>query len=229
MNNLTNEKAVIYNSVLVIDDHKMVTNGVKLTIGPLFKHFYVAHDGAAAISKAAQYHPELIITDFFLPDTHGDTLVRQLKYSYPSTKILAYSFSYAPDTIIKMLKSGVNGYVIKKEDDDEFINAIHLLMQDRDYFCKEARLHIVNRFTTSTDDYAIKHIIANIQFSGKELEMIRLLCKQMSSKEISNHLHLSERTVEQYRSNVMRKVKAKNLAGVIKFAIQNGVMMLEDL
>ncbi|MGN7787086.1 response regulator [Niabella sp. 22666] len=229
MNNLMNEEAAIYNSVLVIDDHKMVTNGVKLIIGSLFQHFYVAHDGASAMHKVALHAPELIIIDFFLPDTHGDALVRQLKYKHPSTKILAYSFSYTPDTIIKMLKSGVDGYVIKKEDDDEFINAIHLLMQDRDYFCKEARLHIVNRFATSTDDYAIKHIIANIQFSGKELEMIRLLCKQMSSKEISNHLHLSERTVEQYRSNVMRKVKAKNLAGVIKFAIQNGVMMLEDL
>ncbi|HTG55944.1 MAG TPA: response regulator transcription factor [Niabella sp.] len=224
-----NEKATKYHSVLVIDDHKMITNGIKLIIGSLFEHFYVAHDGASARNKAVLYAPELIITDFFLPDTHGDTLVRQLKYNNPSTKILAYSFSYTPDTIIKMLKSGVNGYVIKKEDDEEFINAIHLLMQDRDYFCKEARLHIVNRFTTSTDDYAIKHIIANIQFSGKELEMIRLLCKQMSSKEISSYLHLSERTVEQYRSNVMRKVKAKNLAGVIKFAIQNGVMMLEDL
>lgn len=229
MNNSTNEKAPMYPSVLVIDDHKMVTNGVKLLIGSLFEHFYVAHDGATAIHKAALYAPELIITDFFLPDTHGDVLVRQLKYKHPSIKILAYSFSYAADTIIKMLKSGVNGYVIKKEDDEEFINAIHLLMQDRDYFCKEARLHIVNRFATSTDDYAIKHMIANIQFSGKELEMIRLLCKQMNSKEISTHLHLSERTVEQYRSNVMQKVKAKNLAGVIKFAIQNGVIMLEDL
>ena len=229
MHNLMSEKTATYNSILVIDQHKMVTNGMRLIAGSLFKQFHVAHDGAAAVSKALQYVPELIIIDFFLPDIQGDALVRQLKYKLPSTKILAYSFSYTPDTIIKMLKCGVNGYVIKKDEDEEFINAIHLLMQDRDYFCKEARLHIINRFTTSTDDYAIKHIIANSQFSGKELELIRLLCKQMNSKEISNHLHLSERTVEQYRSNIMRKVKAKNLAGVIKFAIQNGVIMLEDL
>ncbi len=229
MHNSMNEKAATYNSILVIDNHKMVTNGIKLISGSLFKQFHVAHDGASAASEALQYAPELIIIDFFLPDIQGDALVRQLKYKLPSTKILAYSLSYAPDIIIKMLKCGVNGYVIKKDDDDEFINAIHLLMGGRDYFCKEARLHIVNRFTTSTDDYAIKHIIANIQFSGKELELVRLLCKQMNSKEISTHLHLSERTVEQYRSNVMRKVKAKNVAGVIKFAIQNGVLMVEDL
>ncbi len=219
----------MYHSILVIDNHKMVTNGIKLIAGSLFKEFHVAHDGAAATSKALRYAPELIVIDFFLPDIQGDVLVRQLKYKLPSAKILAYSFSYAPDTIIKMLKCGVNGYVTKKDDDDEFINAIHLLMEGRDYFCKEARLHIVNRFSTATDDYAIKHIIANSQFSGKELELIRLLCKQMNSKEISIHLHLSERTIEQYRSNIMRKVKAKNLAGVIKFAIQNGVLMVEDL
>ncbi|WP_162902900.1 response regulator [Taibaiella koreensis] len=224
-----NEKKNTYNSVLIIDDHKMVANGIKLLIGPMFDNFHMAHDGASGMSKALQHFPQLVIVDFLLPDITGDLLVRELKCKIPSAKMLAYSFSYSPDAIIKMLQAGINGYVIKKDEDDEFIRAIHLLMEGRDYFCKEARIHIVNRFSGSPDDYVNNHLIANTKFSGKELELVRLLCKQRTTKEISKHLHLSERTVEQYRSNITRRIGAKNLAGVIKFALQHGVIQLEEL
>ncbi|MCF3108990.1 response regulator transcription factor [Niabella sp. CC-SYL272] len=218
-----------YKSILVIDDHKMVANGIKLIAGRLFESFYMAHSGASGMSQALQNFPELIIVDFYLPDIPGDSLVRQLKEKLPSARIMAYSFSYSPDIIIKMLKAGIDGYIIKREDDEEFIKAIHMLMRGRDYFCKEARAHIVNRFSTATDDFTVKHLIGNTKFSGKELELIRLLCKQMTTKEIGHYLSLSERTIEQYRSNIMRKLNAKTLAGVIKFAIQNGVVMLDEL
>lgn len=219
----------MYKSVLVIDDHKMIANGIKLLIGNLFQNFYMAHNGADGMSKALQHFPQLVIVDFSLPDTTGDILARELKYKLPTVKILAYTFSFSPGPIIKMFQSGINGYVIKKEDDEEFIKSVKLLMEGKDYFCKEARTHIINRFSGSEDDYSIKHLIANTKFSGKEIELIRLLCKQMTTKEISRHLNLSERTVEQYRSNIIKRVGAKNLAGVIKFALQNGIVQLDEL
>lgn len=218
-----------YNSVLVIDDHKMVVNGIKLLIGDLFDSFYMAHDGATAKSLALKHNPQMIIVDNFLPDTTGDMLVRDLKYKHPAAKILVYSFTYSADVIIKMLQAGANGYVIKKDDDQEFIKAVHLLLQNKEYFSPEARIHIVNRFSGTEDDYSVKHLIANIKFSGKEIEMVRLLCKQMNTKEISKSIGLSERTVEQYRSNIARRIGAKNLAGIIKFALQNGIVQLDDL
>lgn len=218
-----------YNSVLVIDDHKMVANGIKLLIGDLFENFLMAHDGATGMSLALRNFPDLIIVDYSLPDTTGDLLVRELKYKLPNSLILAYSFTYSPDVIVRMLQSGINGYVIKKEDDEEFVKAVHLLMQKKDYFCKEARIHIVNRFTGTEDEYSIKHLIANTKFSGKEIELVKLLCKQMSTKEIGHNLNLSERTVEQYRSNIGRRIGAKNLAGIIKFALQNGIVQIDDL
>lgn len=218
-----------YNKVLVIDDHKMVANGIKLVIGDLYNHFYMAYEGATGMSLALQHFPDLVIVDYTLPDTTGDLLVRELKFKLPETKVLAYSFSYAPDAILRMLQAGVNGYVIKKEDDEEFIKSVHLLMSGRDYFCKEARNHIINRFSDANDELAMKHLIANTKFSGKELELIKLLCRQMTTKEIGNHLFLSERTVEQYRSNISKRIGARNLAGIIKFALQNGIVQLDEL
>jgi DNA-binding NarL/FixJ family response regulator len=218
-----------YNSVLVIDDHKMIINGIKLLIGDMFDHFHLAHDGASGISKALQHFPQVIIVDYFLPDTTGDLLVRELKYKIPSATILTYTFTYAPDIILKMFQSGVSGYVIKSENDEEFIQAIHQLLDGGTYFCKAARNHIVNRFSGTEDNYSIKHLIANTGFSGNEIELIKLLCRQMNTKEISMHLNLSERTVEQYRSNITRRIGAKTLAGVVKFALQHGIIHMDDL
>ncbi len=224
-----NDSVSKYKSILVIDDHSMVAQGIKMVAGSLFQNFNIANDAGSGMSLALRYFPELIIVDFYLPDLPGDILVRLLKEKLPSSKILAYSFSYSTDSIIKMLKAGVDGYTLKRENETEFINAIHLLMQGREYFCKEARVHIVNRYATATDDFAIKHVISNVKLSGKELEIIRLLCKQMSTREIGHYLNLSVRTVEQYRSNIMRKVNAKSVAGILKFAIQNGIIFVEEL
>lgn len=218
-----------YNSVLVIDDHKMIANGIKMLIGELFENFYMAHDGTTAKSLAIKHNPQIIIVDNHLPDTTGDILIRELKYKMPQVKILVYTFTYSPDVIVKMLQAGANGYVVKKDDDEEFIKAVRLLLENKDYFSQEARTHIINRFSGTEDDYSIKHLIANTKFSGKEIELIKLLCKQMNTKEISKSINLSERTVEQYRSNITRRIGAKNLAGVIKFALQNGIVQLDEL
>lgn len=218
-----------YKSVLVIDDHKMVVNGIKLMAGDFFEHFYIAHNAGNGMSEALQHFPQLIIVDYSLPDITGDLLVRELRYKIPNAKILAYTFTYSPEPIVKMLQAGVNGYVIKTEDDEEFVQAIHLLMEGKSYFCKIARSHIVSRFSDEDDDHSMKHLIANTTFSRKEIELIKLLCKQMNTKEISGHLNLSARTIEQYRSNIIRRIGAKNVVGVIKFALQNAIIQMDEL
>lgn len=220
-----------YKSVLVIDDHKMVANGIRFIIGSLFENFYMAYDGATGMSKALQHFPELIIVDYALPDTSGELLVRELKFRMPSSRILGYSFTYAADVIVKMFRCGINGYIIKKDNDEEFLLAVHTLMNGRDYFCKEARNHVIGRLSADEEDEdsAMKNLIANTEFSAKQITLIKLLCKQMTTREIGLHLNLTERTVEQYRSNISQKIGAKNLAGIVKFALQNGILELDDL
>lgn len=219
----------IYNSVLVIDDHKMITNGIQLLIGPMFEKLHVAYDGASGMSKALQHFPQLVIVDFLLPDISGDLLVSQLKCKLPATKILGYSFTCSPDVIKKMMRSGIHGYVIKTNNDDEFVNAIHLLMEGREYFCKEARLLTLKRYTKATDDYRNSFLFADLKFSGKELELVRLLCKQGTTKDICSHLQLSAPTVKKYRKSLYHRIGITNLAGLLKFALQNGIIQLEEL
>jgi DNA-binding NarL/FixJ family response regulator len=216
-----------FHSLLVIDDHKMIVNGIRLLIGDRFNRFFYANDGAAGIRLALEHQPQLVIVDQGLPDSSGDVVVREIKYRCPMTRILGYSFNINAASILKMFEAGVHGYVVKSEDDTEFEKAVTALLEGKDYFCKEARTHIINRIFPEEDRPGM--VIANTGFSAKELEIIRLICRQKTAREISKEVFLSERTVEQYRSNITRRIGARNVAGVIRFALQHGIITLEDL
>lgn len=222
-----NNEQIPYHSVLVIDDHNMIVNGIKLLIGSWFKDFYRANDGATGIQLAIEHQPQLVIVDQTLPDSSGDVVVREIKYRCASARILAYSFNSNAAAIIKLFEAGVHGYLIKSEDDAEFERAVTALLEGKDYFCKEARAHIINRIFPEEDRPGL--VIANTGFSAKEVEIIRLICRQMTAREISKEVYLSERTVEQYRSNITKRIGARNVAGVIRFALQHGIITLEDL
>ena len=224
---MNKDQAPIYHSLLVIDDHNMIVNGIRLLIGDRFSVFYHANDGATGIRLALEHQPQLVIVDQVLPDHSGDAVVREIKYRCPASRILAYSFNVNATSILRMFEAGVHGYVIKSENDAEFEKAVTSLMEGRDYFCKEARAYIINRIFPEEERPGL--VIANTGFSAKEIEIIRLLCRQKTAREISREVYLSERTVEQYRSNITRRIGARNVAGVIRFALQHGIISLEDL
>ena len=216
-----------YGSLLVIDDHNMIVNGVRLLIGERFRDIWHANSGATGLALAIQRQPNLVIVDFVLPDGTGDTLVKEIKYRCPATRVLAYSFNGYSAAVLKMFGAGVHGYVIKSEDDEEFVRAITALLDGKEYFCKEARNHIIHRVFPEEEHPRL--IVANTGFSSKEIEIIRLICQQKTAKEISRIVFLSERTVEQYRSNISKRIGARNVAGIIRFALQNHIIDLADL
>jgi len=216
-----------YQSLLVIDDHNMIVNGIRMLIGDLFGEFYQANNGAAGMALAVGHHPQLVIVDQVLPDCSGDVVVKEIKYRCAGTRILAYSFNGYSSAVLKMFDAGAHGYVIKSEDDAEFKKAVDFLLEGKDYYCKEARNHIIHRVFPDEDQPRL--IVANTGFSAREIAIIRLVCQQKTAKEISRQVHLSERTVEQYRSNISRRIGARNVAGVIRFALQNGIVDLGDL
>jgi DNA-binding NarL/FixJ family response regulator len=221
------EEQPAYRSLLVIDDHNMVIHGIKLLIGDRFTEFYAANNGAAGIALAIQYQPRLVIIDLILRDIPGDAVTREIKYKCPASRILAYSFNASALSVLKMFEAGVHGYVVKSEDDTEFKKAVTYLLEGKDYYCKEARQHIINKI--SFGDEQLRLIIANTGFSAKEIEIIRLICRQHTAKEISREVNLTERTVEQYRSNITKRIGARNVAGIIRYALQKGIIELDDL
>lgn len=216
-----------YDSVLLIDDHKLLVEGLRLLIDDLFYDIYQTYDGQSGINQALFRKPQLIILDYNLPDLTGDLVIKELKYRLPDTKFIAYSFTVNPEVVQRMLRHSVDGFVMKNEDDEEILKAIHEVISGRQYYCKEVRSQLLNRI--GKQDEQKRYIVGDKEFSAKEIEIIELICKQKTAKEIAKFVYLSERTVEQYRSNIIRKTGAQNIGGVIKFALQNGFIRLDDL
>ena len=225
--NQSNGSQKQYGSLLAIDDHNMIVNGIRLLVGDRFREFWQANTGAAGLALALQNQPQLVIVDYVLPDGTGDAIVKEIKYRCPSTRILAYSFNGYSAAVLKMFGAGVHGYLIKSEDDEEFIHAVGTVLEGKEYFCREARNHIIHRVFPEEEHPRL--IVANTGFSTKEIEIIRLICQQKTAREISNQVFLSERTVEQYRSNISKRIGARNIAGIIRFALQNHIIDLADL
>jgi len=215
------------NQILLIDDHQMIINGIKLLLNRRFSIILEANSGATALELLQSKKPDFVIIDYNLPDMDGATLAGKIRYLLPQSRILGYSFSYNKTAIMNMLFAGVNGYLIKSQNDDEFLLAIKLLCEGKEYFCTEARDHIVSRFTNPDDNTHRNY--GGIDFSSKELEIIRWVCKGLKAKEISKEVFLSERTVEQYRNNISRRIDANNIAGIIKFALRYGIVELDQL
>ncbi|XZF14008.1 response regulator [Chitinophagaceae bacterium MMS25-I14] len=213
--------------MLVIDNYKMIINGIKLLMGSSVSQFLTASDRETALQLAAEYKPELVIIDYVLPDTSGDTIVRDLRYKLPGCRILAYSFSFDQEAIMNMFYAGVNGYVLKTNDDEELLRAIDALMSGKEYFCLEARNQLINRLSNQSEH--ARYTIAGRDFTQKEIDIIKLICKEKTAKEISKEIFLSERTVEQYRNNITKRIGSRNIAGLIKFALRNGIVKLQDL
>src|SRR5882757_11435217 len=118
----------MFQSVLVIDDHKMIVIGIKLLIMDRFRDFYQAGNGTTGIELAHKHQPDLVIVDNVLPDMSGDMVTKEIRYRCPGTRILGYSFNMNSASILEMVGAGIHGYVDKSGNDAEFINAAtHLL------------------------------------------------------------------------------------------------------
>jgi len=133
-----------YDSVLVIDDHKMVILGLRLTIGSLFSAFYHTREGSMGISMGKKYQPQLVIVDNQLPDLAGDVVVREIGRHCPDARILGYSFTMDTGSIQKMYEAGIHGYVDKSEADAELSRAVCRLLEGGEYFSKEALTHLLH-------------------------------------------------------------------------------------
>lgn len=221
-----NEEQTKYQSVLVIDDQKMVVIAVRMLIGEKFRHFYSAHTGAAGVALAITWQPSLVIVDNVLPDTTGDLVTREIKYHCPDSRILGYSFNVNKGALKKMLDSGVHGYVDKSEDNAQFQKAVASLMEGKEYFSRIAQ----GQPRESPFQFAgsVKPS-PGVEFSPAEIGIIRMTCQQKSLDEMSRYLDLPEKKVVEYQHRINQRIGTEQLRGIIKYAIKHNIIEVDDL
>ncbi len=155
---------------------------------------------------------DILLTDIMMPEMNGQELAKQVKQKHPGIKILALSMSGQGQTVNEMINdSDIAGYVLKNIGKQELIHAIEKIANGGIYFSEEV-LKELEHFS----DVKKQNIDANL--TAREIEIIKLIEKEFSNKDIASSLFISERTVETHRKNIFRKTKTNSVIGLIKYA-----------
>lgn len=214
--------------VLLVDDHKLILDGMKLLLHPKGCVFFEAGNLADARKLAIQEKPDLAIVDFRLAGESGDTLVRELRYHSPHTRILGHSYTSDHAAILSMIEAGVHGFIQKSDRPEQLVEAVDTVLSGGVYFDELSRNLLITRITENrVEEQGFQ--VGETSYSAKELQLIRLMIREMSAKEMAKEMFLSERTIEQYKFRIARKMGVKNMVGIIRYAIKHGLLKADEL
>ncbi len=210
--------------LFLIDDHKLFIKGI-ISIFEENREIEVighAYSAKQYLNEPPVSEPDVILMDINMPDMTGIELTRIIKEKNPKAKILALSMFEDILYIQKMIQSGANGYVLKSADMQVLIEAIKTVANGGKFWDAEIRNTILEK-VGAIDSEEFKDLNQN-KLSKRELEILNLITKEFSNSQIAEKLFISELTVETHRKNIMAKTKTRNAAGLVKFAIREGLV-----
>lgn len=203
--------------VFLVDDHAILLDGVKSLLVKEESLEVVGESNSAedALEFLKRNDVDLLITDFNLPGMDGLSLLRLVKKIKPETRVIVLSMHDESHLVKEILREGVDGYVLKNDSHKELIQAIQFVKEGKIYLSNNINRIIINSLNFPDEDRLL---------TDREREILKLIAKEYSNKEIAEQLFISERTVETHRKNIFRKTKTSSLVGLIKFAYANNLI-----
>ncbi|MDF3079160.1 MAG: response regulator containing a CheY-like receiver domain and an DNA-binding domain [Sphingobacteriaceae bacterium] len=197
-------------NILLVDDHAIVLDGLEALLKTESEYKVTkASVGEFALSYLRSDSFEMMITDYSMPDMDGLTLVKKAKQVSPTTKIIMLSMHDDGHVIREAVSAGLDGYVLKKYAQQELLQAIEVVNNGGQYWSREVTTALLNNSRSEETQETL---------TDREIEVLKLLVQELNSREIAEKLFISERTVETHRKNLMRKTKAINMVGLVKYA-----------
>ena len=208
--------------VLLADDHKIVLEGLKSLLEPEFDLVGTVEDGSALVKEAERLHPDVIVVDISMPLLNGIEAVRQIKKTNDQIKVIFLTMHPEVAYAAKAFEAGASGYVLKRSASRELITAINDAMKERTYVTPMIAgelLHSYNKTQPGQNLFSKK-------LTPRQEEILQLLAEGHPIKEIANILHISPRTVETHKYNMMHELKLKTTADLDKYAIKQGIISI---
>jgi two-component system, NarL family, response regulator NreC len=208
--------------VLIADDHQIVREGLRsmLEKEPGIKVVGEAEDGRKTLRLARELTPDVIIMDVAMPDLNGVEATRQIVAEFPAIKVIALSMHDDRRFVLNMIKAGAKGYLLKDSAFKDLAKAIRMVLANKTYLSSEiADIVVKDYVATSTSEEAS----AFNQLSPREREVLQLIAEGKTTNQTAEHLHISIKTVETHRAQLMAKLKVKGVAELTKYAIREGL------
>jgi DNA-binding NarL/FixJ family response regulator len=217
--------------VYIADDHQVLVDGLKslLTQHDDIEIVGTASNGVSLLEKATFVGADLLILDINMPQVDGIMVLKEYAVNKLKTPKILLLSSYDDLKVIReALKLGARGYLTKDSAGENIIVAVRSIMNGQDFLTDEIRQKIYQNFThqsvTEVNETSINQAYPVSMLTQREIDIIRLIALEYSSKEIADELHISIFTVDTHRKNLMKKIQVKSTIGLIKYAVKNQII-----
>ena len=209
--------------VLIADDHPVVRQGLKqmLSSDPELEVVGEARDGDEAFEKAHQVDWDVAVLDYSMPGRGGVELLSDVKHDYPERPVLILSIYPEDPHGLRALKAGAAGYVVKRSAAKAVVDAIRAVHAGQRYLSPRVADVVIDDYAGDGADDLLGKL------SQREREVLQLLAEGHTGAQIAERLSLSQKTVETYRARLVEKLGIRDVAGLVRFAIQRGIVSLD--
>jgi two-component system nitrate/nitrite response regulator NarL len=203
--------------IFIVDDHQMVIDGLSLLINtiPGFEIAGVSNHPEKAIDLLKQIPVDIVLTDVSMPGMSGVELTRYIRKHHPDIKVLALSMFGDSMIVSEMIDAGVSGFILKNTGTQELEEALKKIAAGGDYFTADITKQLVKAFKDNKEG---NHL------TDREIEIIRMIEREFSNKQIAQLLFISERTIETHRKNIFRKTNTQTVVGLLKYAYERKII-----
>jgi len=201
--------------IILADDHQLFIEGVRSVLEEIPQVEIVAtvNDGQELMNQVGILSPDLVILDLNMPRLDGLKCLRNIKRDSPRIKVMVLTNYSQPELIQEVRQLNADGFAVKNSSASELRAAVEKILKGEQFFAEEESQAILDE-----NSYFFDAFLKKFKLTRREVDIIRLVCKEYSSKQIAAELHLSEFTVNTHRKNIQRKLNVKNVAGLVSFA-----------
>ncbi len=209
-------------NIIIADDHQMFIDGVKALLAGEqdMRVTGEALNGKQVLALLEKEQADVILLDVNMPEMDGIETTRHIRQRWPDVKILMLTMYNNQEFIFGLMNAGASGYILKNTGRAELLEAIHAVTKGKTFYSKEVTETILQNFTKKPGEQKVEAA----QLTEREKDVLKLIAQEYNTQEIAAKLYISPNTVETHRKNLLSKLHAKNIAGLVRFAIQTGLI-----
>ncbi len=217
--------------ILIADDHEVARRGIRalLESHPGWEVCAEAKDGRESVELATAMKPDVILLDIGMPNLNGLEAARQILAALPTVAILILTMQDSDQVVREVLRAGARGFLLKSDAGHDLVAAVEALQLQRTFFTTRVSQMVLEGFLdrdNRQDESYRRDDDSGDVLTGREREVIQLLAEGKTSKEVAVTLHLSVKTAETHRTNLMRKLGLHSVADLTRYAVRNGIVQV---